>query len=560
MLTTSRPDGFDAQSGLPEEPPGRVSDPTPTVVFDESPQLRPPLPTVLGAILLCIVTVGLGAQGAVIAEFLKTPEWEAVTEVEFRDPAVLNETVAVTLESPAMWNPIAEREGITDKEFQKHYDAAVTGGTQIIRVRFIDEDPERATRIVNDIVNSYVEQFSTPDTSLADSVVEERLSDLRSLEESLSATLENRELISTARQIDLQDQLVRVQRQINEAAILLAGREAEENRRRLTDPRVVTPGFILEEPTTPNPLQALVFGGVAGGLIGVVGVYLAFHRAVTVPISGPSARTGGPFGSASSTRTIARTLGGGHADRSVAFGDSPTGRDRQGRPVEPFATGVDYRTRVGMRGPLGSALQRSVKRSIDILVSLTMLIVLSPLLAVVALLVRFTSPGPAIFRQSRIGQYGQPFRIYKFRTMVTNADDSQHVANVMRQLTGDAAVTTGETFKHTDPRVTGVGRWLRRLSIDELPQLWNVLKGDMSLVGPRPALDWEHSMFGDQYQVRTIAPPGCTGLWQVSGRSTLSVPEMLEFDLEYIDNWSLRRDLGILLSTPLVMLRGDGAR
>ena len=86
-------------------------------------------------------------EDAVIAEFLKTPEWQAVTEVEFRDPAVLNETVAVTLESPAMWNPIAEREGITDKEFQKHYDAAVTGGTQIIRVRFIDEDPERATRI-----------------------------------------------------------------------------------------------------------------------------------------------------------------------------------------------------------------------------------------------------------------------------------------------------------------------------------------------------------------------------------------------------------------------------
>ncbi len=531
MLTTSRADelgpGFDDGGGAL----GR--EPFPTIVFDQSPQLRPPLPTVIGAIFLCVVSVGFAAQGALLAEFLKTPEWEAITEVEFRDPAVLNETVAVTLESPAMWHSIAEREGISDKDFQKHYDASVTGGTQIIRVRFIDEDPDRATRIVDDIVAGYVAKFGTPDTSLADNVVEERLVDLRSLEAGLTATLEARDLLSTARQVDLQDQLVRVQRQVNEASIILADREAEENRRRLTDPRVVTPGFILEDPATPNPMQALIFGGAAGGLIGVAGVYMAFHRAVTTPYAGPASPTS-PL--------------------------QPMSSPHSTPPIEPFATGVADSRRSPTSRYVGSALQLALKRALDIMVSLVLLVVLSPLLVVVALLVQVTSPGPAIFQQDRIGQYGQPFRLFKFRTMVTNADDSQHVANVLRQLSGDQATNQGNTFKHVDSRITGVGRWLRRLSIDELPQLWNVLRGDMSLVGPRPALDWEHSMFADRYKVRTLAPPGCTGLWQVSGRSTVSVPEMLEFDLEYINNWSLRRDLGILLSTPLVMLRGDGAR
>jgi len=202
------------------------------------------------------------------------------------------------------------------------------------------------------------------------------------------------------------------------------------------------------------------------------------------------------------------------------------------------------------------------KRALDLLITLPLLAILSPLLVLIAIIIKATSPGPVLFRQSRVGLGNRPFTMLKFRSMVVSAPDDD---SALRQAIHDELAGTsravGASFKlAADPRVTRIGRVIRATSLDEITQLFNVVRGEMSLVGPRPALDWEAEAFPPEFRRRTDALPGITGLWQVSGRSRLSTPEMLQLDLEYVDTQSLGLDLRILLRTIPVMIRGDGAR
>jgi lipopolysaccharide/colanic/teichoic acid biosynthesis glycosyltransferase len=203
------------------------------------------------------------------------------------------------------------------------------------------------------------------------------------------------------------------------------------------------------------------------------------------------------------------------------------------------------------------------KRTVDIVVSLVLIVVLVPLAMLLLSLVWSTSAGPALFRQERLGRDKRPFTMLKLRTMYVGKDDRIHrdyVASLLSTGT-EAAVTPGRGLYKldSDPRVTRVGAWLRRTSLDELPQLINVLHGEMSLVGPRPVLPWEAEIFGERYQRRFAVKPGLTGLWQVSGRSRLTMSKALELDVEYVARRSFTFDLMILIRTIPAMLRG-GAR
>ena len=176
-----------------------------------------------------------------------------------------------------------------------------------------------------------------------------------------------------------------------------------------------------------------------------------------------------------------------------------------------------------------------------------------PALLVVGLLVRLDSPGPAIYRQQRVGRDGRLFTMYKFRSMSTSADDE--LVHLVAFNEAD-----GVLFKiQHDPRITRIGGWLRRSSLDELPQLWNVVRGDMSLVGPRPALPEEVARYDVDPRRRLVVKPGITGLWQVSGRSDLSWAESVRLDVRYVDNWSLGLDLSILARTVRAVLGHRGA-
>jgi lipopolysaccharide/colanic/teichoic acid biosynthesis glycosyltransferase len=198
--------------------------------------------------------------------------------------------------------------------------------------------------------------------------------------------------------------------------------------------------------------------------------------------------------------------------------------------------------------------QRATKRLIDILGSLALLILLSPVMLVIAISIPLTSPGPVIYAQRRIGKGGRPFTMYKFRSMERDAHDLRHLhAHRNRH-------TTGPVFKvPDDPRVTKVGRVIRRLSLDELPQLLNVLRGDMSLVGPRPALPEEYDVCSSDVRQRTLVAPGLTCIWQVSGRSDVDFLRWVDMDLEYIRTWTLRLDLLLLIRTIPAVFRGNGA-
>jgi exopolysaccharide biosynthesis polyprenyl glycosylphosphotransferase len=193
---------------------------------------------------------------------------------------------------------------------------------------------------------------------------------------------------------------------------------------------------------------------------------------------------------------------------------------------------------------------------LDFFGALLLLTVLAIPLALVALVIKLTSPGPVLFRQLRSGLNGAPFTIYKFRTMVTNAEQLKHELESMNEM-------RGPVFKVTnDPRITPIGKLLRRRSIDELPQLFNVLRGEMSLVGPRPLPVDEVGRFNDlAHRRRLSVKPGLTCLWQISGRNQISeFKDWVRLDLEYIDNWSLWLDFKILLRTIPVVLAGTGAK
>jgi len=207
-----------------------------------------------------------------------------------------------------------------------------------------------------------------------------------------------------------------------------------------------------------------------------------------------------------------------------------------------------------------------LKRAIDISGSLIGLILLSPLFAVVAALIKLTSEGPVFFRQARVGQFGKKFTFYKFRTMHVSNDPTIHREYVKRFISGKARPKNGEdcpspAYKIVDdPRVTRIGKYLRRGSLDEFPQLINVLKGDMSLVGPRPPLPYECDEYDLWHRRRVLeAKPGITGLWQVLGRSRTQFDDMVRLDLRYARSWSLWLDIKILLKTPRAVFSGEGA-
>jgi len=205
-----------------------------------------------------------------------------------------------------------------------------------------------------------------------------------------------------------------------------------------------------------------------------------------------------------------------------------------------------------------------IKRSFDIVASSLLLAILAPLFLVIACLVKLSSPGPVIFRQTRVGQKMKPFMMCKFRSMYTNADHGIHqnyVSWFIKSST-DAQAKEGKAFfKMTaDPRITPIGHVLRKTSMDELPQLWNVLRGDMSLVGPRPPLWYELQQYKPWHRHRVLeAKPGITGLWQVTGRSRTTFDEMVRLDLRYARAQSLWTDIKILLATPAEVIRGKGA-
>ncbi len=179
--------------------------------------------------------------------------------------------------------------------------------------------------------------------------------------------------------------------------------------------------------------------------------------------------------------------------------------------------------------------------------------------ALIVGLIRRGSRGPAVFRQERAGLEGRPFVFYKFRTMTHRNDDSIHRAYSEKLINGWAAKDGSRSFKmKDDPRVTRFGRFLRKSSLDELPQLFNVLRGDMSLVGPRPPIEYEIEHYQEWHKQRLEAKPGITGLWQVSGRSQVPFDEMVMLDIHYTENWSLLLDLKILLKTIPVVIFGVG--
>lgn len=215
------------------------------------------------------------------------------------------------------------------------------------------------------------------------------------------------------------------------------------------------------------------------------------------------------------------------------------------------------------REPLSSAA-RIAKRASDIIIASIALALLSPLWLVIAVIIKLDSRGAIFYKQERVGMDGRIFLFYKFRTMRVNTDDTAHREFQRKYISGnaDAMLVDGERPAYklvSDARITRIGRWLRRLSLDELPQLLNVLRGDMSVVGPRPPIPYEVEAYQLWHRKRLDMKPGLTGLWQVSGRNRLPFDEMVRLDLYYIENWSLLLDLKILIRTIPVMLRGDDA-
>lgn len=203
-----------------------------------------------------------------------------------------------------------------------------------------------------------------------------------------------------------------------------------------------------------------------------------------------------------------------------------------------------------------------LKRLIDILFTLLVLFFLLIITIIVAVMIRLDSPGPIFFRQKRVGFKGTEFYMLKFRSMYVNSDDAAHKEAIAKYMNGQKVsdTTTGElAYKQVDdPRITKVGRFLRRLSIDELPQFFNVLRGEMTLVGPRPPLPYEVEFYSQHDRLRLQGKPGLTGYWQVYGRSRVPFASMVEMDLDYLQKQSLKEDLKLIVLTVPVMVLGQG--
>jgi lipopolysaccharide/colanic/teichoic acid biosynthesis glycosyltransferase len=208
--------------------------------------------------------------------------------------------------------------------------------------------------------------------------------------------------------------------------------------------------------------------------------------------------------------------------------------------------------------------ERLIKRSIDVMAALLVIVIGFPFYLAVALLIKLTSRGPVFYSQLRIGEHGEVFTLHKFRTMRQGADDSIHREFARSFIEGRMSNSSLDekapsVYKLTnDPRVTSVGNFLRKTSLDELPQFINILKGEMTIVGPRPPLQYELEYYEEWHKLRLEVKPGLTGLWQVSGRSSVPFNEMVKLDLYYIEHWTLLLDFKIMLRTIPVMLFGSG--
>jgi lipopolysaccharide/colanic/teichoic acid biosynthesis glycosyltransferase len=207
----------------------------------------------------------------------------------------------------------------------------------------------------------------------------------------------------------------------------------------------------------------------------------------------------------------------------------------------------------------------AIKRVIDVLGSACALVTLAPVFTLIGIAIKLSSKGPVLFKQERLGEGGKKFKVLKFRSMRTNCDSKIHEAYVNQFIAGQVDGTSDDGTKpvfkiQADPRITGVGHFLRKTSLDELPQFWNVLVGDMSLVGPRPPVAYEYRAYNVWHRRRVLEiKPGITGLWQVEGRSRTRFDDMVRLDLKYARGWSIWLDLKILAATPGAVLTGDGA-
>jgi exopolysaccharide biosynthesis polyprenyl glycosylphosphotransferase len=262
------------------------------------------------------------------------------------------------------------------------------------------------------------------------------------------------------------------------------------------------------------------------------------------------------------TRTLRDNLGSGEVDRlKISMCRYPDEKEPIQR-IEEFAFYPDLQKR-----DTASKASHIVKRVIDVVGSTLALVLLAPVFLIVALAIRLNSKGSVLFKQTRVGQHGIPFTFLKFRSMYVNNDHGIHKEYVSRFISGEGGVKhpnrgNGDAvYKITcDPRITRVGKFLRKTSLDELPQFFNVLKGEMSLVGPRPPLLYEFERYDTWHRRRVLeARPGITGLWQVNGRSRTSFDDMVRLDLRYATRWTLWLDLKILLQTPGAVFSGDGA-
>jgi len=287
---------------------------------------------------------------------------------------------------------------------------------------------------------------------------------------------------------------------------------------------------------------------VPGGDVPVVGTLTLVTDAIRRLRADAVAVTASPAVSAQTLRRLAWELEGSGVDLLV----SPVLTDVAGPriSIRPVA-GLPL---LHINEPEFTGGRRLLKGVLDRTLAGVGLLLLLPVLLLIGLLVRADSPGPAIFRQHRVGQGGRGFTCYKFRSMRVTAEADRALLLDLNER------SEGLLFKiRDDPRITRVGRWLRKYSMDELPQLWNVFKGDMSAVGPRPPLRSEAEKYGFDVRRRLLVKPGLTGLWQISGRADLPWDEAVRLDLFYVENWSPALDLLVLWKTAFAVLRGHGA-
>jgi lipopolysaccharide/colanic/teichoic acid biosynthesis glycosyltransferase len=204
-------------------------------------------------------------------------------------------------------------------------------------------------------------------------------------------------------------------------------------------------------------------------------------------------------------------------------------------------------------------IQQGIKRLLDVSISTIMLIVLSPILLIIAIAIKLDSPGGFIFSHCRVGKNGRPFNVHKFRSMITGCDEKDHLEHLQRLIENEQHdKDKGRPYRKRDcdPRVTRIGTFLRTYYLDELPQLWNVIKGEMSLVGPRPHVKMEVDHYTLEQMRRLSVRPGLTGLWQATGKAECTFSELIQLDMDYIDNWSLLLDFKIIFFTVITILKG----